>query len=119
MSAEDHSPGRDHRREELSSALANRYCRYVLSFCTESSDAVASVADLSAAIARTNDRPDTTTVAIQLHHSDLPRLDDVGVVDYDARSKTVRYRGHPQLEDSHLNNTNSMMNNTEPSVEGE
>lgn len=32
-------------------------------------------------------------VAVALHHRLLPKLSDAAVLDYDARSKTVRYRG--------------------------
>lgn len=31
-------------------------------------------------------------VAVDLHHRHLPRLADVGIVEYDARSRTVRQR---------------------------
>lgn len=116
MPPQDRSPERNPRRDELSSALANRYCRFVLSYFTDSSDEVASVADLSATIARTIDRPDRTSVTIQLHHAALPRLDDVGIVDYDARSETVRYRGHPRLEDWQPYNGKDR---SEPTVESE
>jgi hypothetical protein len=30
-------------------------------------------------------------VAIDLHHKSLPKLDDAAVLDYDARSHTIRY----------------------------
>ena len=36
---------------------------------------------------------DTDDVAISLSHKHLPKLVDVGLVEYDARSRTVRYRG--------------------------
>ena len=36
---------------------------------------------------------DTDDVAISLAHKHLPKLADVGLVEYDARSRTVRYRG--------------------------
>lgn len=37
-------------------------------------------------------------VAIALHHKHLPKLADVAVIDYDARSKTVRYWGDDRIE---------------------
>lgn len=36
---------------------------------------------------------------IALHHVVLPRLDDEGIADYDARSGTVRYWSNPEVED--------------------
>lgn len=33
------------------------------------------------------------SVAIELHHNRLPKLDEAAVLDYDPRSRTVRYRG--------------------------
>lgn len=35
---------------------------------------------------------------IELHHIHLPKLDEAGVVDYDARSATVRYHSTGNLE---------------------
>lgn len=38
------------------------------------------------------------TVTIELHHRDLPKLAETGVLDYDSRSRTVRYHGHRGIE---------------------
>ncbi|WP_436927816.1 DUF7344 domain-containing protein [Halosimplex amylolyticum] len=40
---------------------------------------------------------DVERVLGRLHHVDLPRLSDAGVVTYDADEQTVAYDGHPQL----------------------
>lgn len=37
-------------------------------------------------------------VAIDIHHTHLPKLSGMGLVEYDERSSTVRYYGHPLLE---------------------
>lgn len=42
---------------------------------------------------------DRRRVEVALHHHELPKLEQVGVIEYDARSRTVRYRGHPLLEE--------------------
>ena len=36
-------------------------------------------------------------VAVALHHNHLPKLDDATVLDYDPRSKTVRYWGDDRV----------------------
>jgi hypothetical protein len=37
-------------------------------------------------------------IGIHLHHVTLPKLAEAGVIEYDARSQTARYRGHPLIE---------------------
>ncbi|WP_202614413.1 DUF7344 domain-containing protein [Halostella litorea] len=39
------------------------------------------------------------TVAADLYHSHLPKLDAENVVDFDPRSGVVRYRGQPTVEE--------------------
>lgn len=85
------------QRDELLSALTNQHCRFVVRSFRDASEDDASVEDLSTAFARENDG-DEDRAALHLHHTALPKLSDVGVVDYNARSKTVRYHGHPELE---------------------
>jgi hypothetical protein len=41
---------------------------------------------------------DESHARLRLHHSTLPKLADTGILDYDPRSKTVRYRGRPAVE---------------------
>ena len=41
---------------------------------------------------------DESHTRLCLHHSTLPRLADTGILDYDAKRKTVRYRGRPVVE---------------------
>lgn len=84
-------------KDELLALLADRHRRTVLAYFLESTDDVASLRELSAEISEEYDGDDED-VWIRLHHSVLPRLDAAGVVDYDARSNTVRYRGHQKLE---------------------
>lgn len=50
-----------------------------------------------AAELHTSQDVDADTLAVRLHHAVLPRLEDAGVVEYDARNKTVRYRDHAVL----------------------
>lgn len=34
----------------------------------------------------------------ELHHTHLPKLADAGVIEYDSRTGTVRYRSHDRVE---------------------
>lgn len=76
-------------------------CRY---FVTTGSSA-ADVEPLAAAVARRTadsalDPAETNEEAIRaaLVEEHLPRLDAAGVVDFDPRSDSVRYWGHPTVE---------------------
>ena len=86
------------QKYELLSVLANQHCRFVVRYFRDASEDDASVEELSTTFVRENDG-DEDQAALHLHHTALPKLSDVGVVDYDARSKTVRYHGHSELED--------------------
>ncbi|MFC7213181.1 hypothetical protein ACFQO4_03690 [Saliphagus sp. GCM10025334] len=85
------------RRDTLLLALANRHSRFVIEYFKDAPEDHATVDDIATAFAR-RDHADETQVAIRLHHAALPKLDDAGLVDYDRRTKTVRYHGHSQLE---------------------
>lgn len=85
------------RKDEFLIALADDQRRAVLSYLRDSSGGSASVSELSDAVGGTIG-PASNEDAVRLHHSTLPRLDAVGVVDFDARSGTVTYRGHDGLE---------------------
>ena len=41
---------------------------------------------------------DESHARLCLHHFALPKLADAGILDYEPRSKTVRYRGQPAVE---------------------
>lgn len=86
------------RVDELHATLANPYCRTILAHFADASENVTTVEALSTVVTDSDVR-DVDGVMIELHHAALPKLDAAGVVDYDARSKTVRYRGHPALQD--------------------
>ncbi|MFC6824590.1 DUF7344 domain-containing protein [Halopelagius fulvigenes] len=74
--------------DRLLTVLADQYCRSVIFHFRDASENAATVADLAHEV---EVEADLGATAVQLHHSALPRLDDVGIVEYDARSSTVRY----------------------------
>lgn len=38
-------------------------------------------------------------VRIDLHHAQLPMLEEAGIIDYDSRQGTIRYHGFPPLDE--------------------
>lgn len=95
------SPG-ETEVDELLTVLANQQCRAIVGYFRDSSEDVASLDDLASHVRSEEsgaaDQRGKQSVTIRLHHATLPRLADAGIVDYDARSRTVRYRGHTLLE---------------------
>lgn len=83
--------------DEAFRTLASERRRAVLYFFHGSSADVASVDDLVDHVAARSDDP-RERVAIGLHHVTLPKLGETGVVEYDPRSGTVRYRGDSMVE---------------------
>ncbi len=84
--------------DELRSAICNRYCRFVLHYFSDADEEAVSVADLAAAVASEKDADERQAV-VRLHHMTLPKLHRIGVLDYNTEDMTVRYLGHPHLED--------------------
>lgn len=81
-------------------ALADRRRRYVLFSLVDAPDGVAELDELSEQVHRweraaEDALPDDhrDRVVASLYHVHLPALADAGLVEFDARSKTARYRG--------------------------
>lgn len=91
------SPTHFDQLSELLTVLADRRCRATLTYFRDAPEDVASVRDLADAI-DTGHRDGGEQLVYRLHHSALPRLAEYDAVEYDTRSRTVRYRGHPELE---------------------
>ena len=88
--------------DQLHSILSTECTSHVVQYFQNSTDNVASLDAIAAHV--TSQRDDTEysdpdTVRMQLHHASLPRLAEVGVVDYDPRHHTVRYMGHPMVDE--------------------
>lgn len=91
--------------DTLFEILSKQRCRLVLSQLEAASvdvveldDLVDHVVDREAAAGVAADIDDhRRQVAMTLHHRHLPRLSVTTLLDYDARSKTVRYRGDDRV----------------------
>lgn len=81
--------------DRMFSALRTETRRSVLAYFETSARQTASLDDLTEYVAThrtaTDDRP-REAIRRRLHHMALPKLDDVGFIDYDPRTTTVRYR---------------------------
>lgn len=87
------------RLDALLRALANEHHRQVMWYFQTVEDDVAAVTDLIDYVVA-EQSGDTTREQVEttLHHVTLPKLADLGVIKYDARSQTVRYYGSSTLE---------------------
>lgn len=83
--------------DELLAVLANQHCRRVLAALRDGPESVTSLEAL--ANHRRASSPDgATTSATRLRHLTLPRLADAGLLEYDTRTRTVRYAHGPSVE---------------------
>lgn len=74
--------------------LGNQGRRYALESLHATTETVLSADDIADhLLAHDPDAGDRDSVLLELHHKILPRLANEGIVDFDARTDTVRYRG--------------------------
>lgn len=80
--------------------LGDRHRRALLYLLSESRQQIHAVPSLSREIAKLVAEEDLTAsaIAVELRHKHLPRLSDMGVVDYDVRNGMVVYRGDERVE---------------------
>ena len=83
--------------------LAHHHRREILRALVGAPDHTASVDELAGRICdreieRTGERPGRDQIEMALHHVHLPKLADLGLVEYDARSQELRYRRNDLLE---------------------
>ena len=84
--------------DALFEVLADGHRRRLLGYFEDTDDDVAAFSDLVEHVADESvgvSNDDHERVAVNLHHSHLPKLEDANLVEYDPRSETVRYRGGP------------------------
>jgi hypothetical protein len=88
--------------DALFEILADDQRRHILTYLEERDEDVAAFSELIDHVAdeRVGDPTDDhERVAVRLHHAHLPKLADLDLVEYDARSETVRYRGGPAVSE--------------------
>ncbi|WP_438267381.1 DUF7344 domain-containing protein [Haladaptatus halobius] len=81
--------------------LSNEYRRHILYHFHEQPQAVATVDELVRHLRTQFDARaagDTDQLRIQLRHSHLPKLESHGILEYNERSETVRYRDGSEIE---------------------
>jgi hypothetical protein len=85
--------------------LSHAHRRRILSYLSQTEDDLTTVADLVTVISKHESESETSVqhtqddaVRVALHHNHLPKLADVGVIEFDTRSETIQYCGHPKLE---------------------
>lgn len=103
------SEGPDEARslDALFGILADRRSRLVISYLEDVSVNVVDLEHLAEWVAETEERAGVASdlddhcerVAIALHHNCLPKLDEAAVIDYDPRTKTVKYWGDDRVSD--------------------
>lgn len=85
------------RRDGVPSVLAPARRRLIIAYFEDSREQTATLDGLAGYVTR-HDETDVSTqerARVLLHHTDLPKLADAGLIDYDTRSWTVRYWGAP------------------------
>lgn len=90
--------------EEIFNALASKRRRCLL-YALRDGEVAASVEEVRDQLAEweaeqgvTPDGEHCRQLDLTLFHTHLPKLDRMGVLDFDARTETIRYHGHPLLE---------------------
>lgn len=88
------------RLDTVFGLLSDRNRRAVLRYFRDTAAVTASFEALRDHLARSDGADlDEETVSIAAHHWLLPKLEEGGVIEYDVRSETVRYRPQPVVDD--------------------
>lgn len=89
----------DERVDALLKVLADEQHRQVVRYFQTVEDDMAAVADLiDYTVAEEPGDVTREQVETTFHHVTLPKLATLGVIEYDARTRTVRYLSSPVLE---------------------
>lgn len=92
-----------HSTDALLELLAHPHRQESLEYFVDAADETLTLDEVTTHLVshereRTGDRPARNRVETMLHHVHLPALADMGVIEYDARSRKIRYRPHERLE---------------------
>ena len=90
------------RLDTLLHVLSDRYRRQILYYAVEEEHDVLQHSEVVDHLIRWNrdlGEADRDSLRARLHHAALPKLADAGLLDYDTRSKTIRYRGDSCLDE--------------------
>jgi hypothetical protein len=103
MVSDDHGADGPLCQSECFELLSSKRRRVVLELMADSDRDDHSVESLATAIAQTEQQSDlaarpTRRVCLFLHHVHLPKLDDAGIVDYDAKRNSVEYTGRQRAQ---------------------
>jgi len=86
--------------DSLLEALADERRRAVVRYLSEASNDAASVSHLADHLLEHCEAAnDPENVAVHLHHVSLPKLEDAGLVEFDARRHRVEYLPNPRAEE--------------------
>lgn len=86
--------------DRLLSALARESRRLVIAYFENTGEETTSLDDLTAYIVAHHDEISREEARVRLYHIDLPKLETAGLIDYDDRTHTVRYREAPTAVDT-------------------
>lgn len=96
---QDCSRWRSEQFDDAFEVLADRHRRQALRYFQTTGDDSASVEEIiEYAIEREGETVPRETLAVEFHHVTLPKLDNVGAIEYDRDSRTVQYCEPPLLE---------------------
>ena len=104
MSESHDSAGRtpEESLDGLLEVLANERRRRILYYLDGKDDEVATFTELIDYVtvheADSVDDLASDEVAVALYHTHIPRLEEAGLIEYDARSRTIRYREDPRMK---------------------
>jgi hypothetical protein len=111
---DDSSSSQNLSLDTIFDILSHSYRRQILSYLSQTEDDLATIADLVTVISKHESESETSVqrtqddaVGIALHHNHLPKLADAGLIEFDTRSETIRYWGHPKVE-KHLSVLDAM-----------
>ena len=82
---------------ELLNICATPHCRPILSYFRDSSSESAVLSEIVDEVTK-QAHGGREQVAMQVHHSALPRLAEIGYLEYDKINNSVQYHGHSELE---------------------